>query len=81
MVKVSVQEKRAAWGQGYFFFVVGVLLADDVALLEVVIGAVWSFLIGVTEGAVDSEGSDVGIVADNGVWKACGDIWVAGPSL
>ena len=64
---MSVQEKRAACGQGYFFFVAGVLLAEDAALVEVVMGVFGSVLTVGAEVADDSGGRVVVVDAEGGV--------------
>lgn len=66
VVKVSVQLKRLAWGQGYFFFAVGGLF-DDAALLDVVIGVVGSVLMVLEVGVADVGGREVLVLADEGV--------------
>ena len=65
VVKVSVQLKRLAWGQGYFFFAVGALFGDA-ALLDVVIGVVGSVLMVLEVGVADVGGREVVVLADEG---------------
>lgn len=63
MVNVSVQEKVLAWGQGYFFLEVGVLLLAAVAE-EGVLG---SGTVVAESGAWDMGGREFFVVADDGV--------------
>lgn len=70
VVKVSVQEKREACGQGYFFLDMGVLLLgrlEDEEAFEVVMGVVGSVLMA----GADVMGGRVAVVlfvcADEGV--------------
>ena len=90
MVNVSVQEKRAACGHGYFFFVVETAGALEVAAAAdeelAVIGVVGSGFtdVGVTGGTVDEGGTVilVAVEAEEGVGKvACGDIWTRGSEV
>ena len=62
---MSAQLKRVAWGHGYFFFAVGVLL-DAAALLDVVIGVVGSVLMVAEVDDADIGGRDVVVLADVG---------------
>jgi len=63
---VSVQANVLACGQGYFFFVVGVLLLVA-ELLLVVLGVLGSALIEAEGGAWDMGGRDLFVVAEEGV--------------
>ena len=68
VVNVSVQANVLAWGQGYFFLVMGVLLLTfALELFEVVMGVLGSALMVAEGGAWDMGGREVVVAAEEGV--------------